>query len=108
MIDWKALDRRWREQRMATPLAEEALKALANAVAENDGRPLTDYERAELAAKLRPGMSIRDASRKGGKKSHDDGGRSISDTEVLVAVLRISSRSLACARERLRGPRPRR
>ena len=42
---------------MAKPLAKEALKALAKAVAANSGLPMTDRERTDLAARLWPGWS---------------------------------------------------
>jgi hypothetical protein len=95
-----------RRDALASPLAKAALKALAKAMRDNGGLPLTDRERGELAAKLRPAMSLAEAGRLGGKNNHQQLGmrytRPLDDTDTLMLALRISRRSLARARERAR------
>jgi hypothetical protein len=112
MVAFGGVTAEMHEERMATPLAKQALKALKKAVAENGGRPLTDAERAELAARLHPGLTQRDAGDIGlyrryhllGSPQHPKRPPlPLSSTTILCYVLRISERSLARARRRVRG-----
>ena len=89
------------------PLAKRVLKALDAEVEKNGGLPLTDHERADLGARLYPGMSQIEAGRLGGLNSHRALGmrheRPLDDTTALTLVLKVSRRAILRARAERRN-----